>query len=87
LHATASDIVIIVMQRLHQDYLVSHVREQSDWNVISFPAIAEQDEIHAAQTPYGRFRFERKKGDALYPSWESHQTLLVIKQNIGSYNF
>ena len=80
-------IVIIVMQRLHQDDLVGHVLEQGDWDVLSFPAIAEQDEIHTAQTPYGPFRFERKKGEVLDPIRESLQTLLAIKQNIGSYNF
>ena len=80
-------IVIIVMQRLHQDDLVGHVLEQSDWDVLSFPAIAEQDEIYTVQTPYGPFRFERKKGEVLDPNRESLQTLLAIKQNINSYNF
>jgi len=52
-----------------------------------FPAIAEQDEIHTAQTPYSPFRFERKRGDVLDPSRESLQTVLATKQSINSYNF
>ena len=35
--------IIIIMQRLHQDDLVGHVLEQEDWEVLSFPAIAEED--------------------------------------------
>src|SRR6266404_9711425 len=38
--------IIIVMQRLHADDLVAHVREHESWNVLSFPAIAEQDETY-----------------------------------------
>jgi hypothetical protein len=36
--------IIIVMQRLHQDDLVGHVLSRDDWTVLSFPAIAEEDE-------------------------------------------
>ena len=42
------------MQRLHEDDLVGHVLEQEQWEVVSFPAIAEQDETFPIETPYGR---------------------------------
>jgi hypothetical protein len=42
---------ILIMQRLHQDDLVGHVLEREPWEVISFPAIAEQDECHIIDTP------------------------------------
>ena len=35
------------MQRLHEDDLVGHVLGQEAWEVVSFPAIAEADEVHA----------------------------------------
>src|SRR5271167_2580515 len=41
--------IIILMQRLHQEDLVGHVLEQEPWDVLSFPAIAEQDEIFAIE--------------------------------------
>ena len=44
LNDKANGCIIIIMQRLHQDDLVGHVLEQEDWEVLSFPAIAEQDE-------------------------------------------
>ena len=39
-------VIIIVMQRLHQDDLVGHVMAQENWEVLSFPAIAQEDELH-----------------------------------------
>lgn len=79
--------IIIVMQRLHQDDLVGHVLGQGHWEVISFPAIAETDEIHLIESPLGRRRFVRKAGDALQPERESKATLLNIRRTIGEYNF
>src|SRR5690242_10740982 len=36
--------IVIIMQRLHEGDLVGHVLGQEDWEVLSFPAIAEADE-------------------------------------------
>jgi hypothetical protein len=36
--------IVMIMQRLHEDDLVGHVLTQEPWEVISFPAIAEEDE-------------------------------------------
>jgi hypothetical protein len=52
--------IIIVMQRLHADDLVAHVQQHESWDVLSFPAIAEQDETYKVWTPYGRMRFHRE---------------------------
>jgi hypothetical protein len=43
--------IIIVMQRLHADDLVAHVQEHESWELLSFPAIAEQDETYNSQHP------------------------------------
>src|ERR1700757_2306454 len=37
--------IVIIMQRLHEDDLVGHVLAQEPWEVLSFPAIAETDEM------------------------------------------
>jgi len=87
LNSKENGSIIIVMQRLHQDDLVGHVLEQGHWEVISFPAIAEMDEIHLIESPLGRRRFVRKTGDALQPERESKATLLNIRRTIGEYNF
>src|SRR5207237_7088493 len=36
--------IVIIMQRLHEDDLVGHVLGQEQWEILSFPAIAEKDE-------------------------------------------
>ncbi len=43
--------IVIVMQRLHEDDLAGHVLGQGGWEVVSFPAVAEDDEAHAIETP------------------------------------
>src|SRR5271156_5523103 len=67
--------IIIIMQRLHEDDLVGRVLEQENWEVVSFPAIAEQDEEHLIRTPFGSKRFTRREGDLLHPERESRETL------------
>lgn len=79
--------IVIVMQRLHQDDLVGHVLEQGDWEVLSFPAIAEVDEVHQYETLLGKRSFTRKLGEALHPARESLETLRTIRSSIGEYNF
>jgi hypothetical protein len=34
--------IVLIMQRLHEDDLVGHVLEQEEWEVVSFPAIADR---------------------------------------------
>jgi predicted phage terminase large subunit-like protein len=79
--------IILIMQRLHEDDLVGHVLGQEEWEVLSFPAIAEQDESFVIDTPYGRRRFTRSAGEILHPARESRQTLETIRRTIGEYNF
>jgi hypothetical protein len=88
LNSKEDGIIIIVMQRLHQDDLVGHVLERGeDWDVLSFPAIAEADERHVVDTVFGPFVYSRKTGEVLDSKRESLQTLLNTKQLIGSYTF
>ncbi len=87
LNSKENGIIIIVMQRLHQDDLVGHVMDQQDWEVLSFPAIAEEDEVHLIENAWGRRRFERKAGEVLQPDRESRLTLESIRRTIGEYNF
>jgi predicted phage terminase large subunit-like protein len=79
--------IIIVMQRLHEDDLVGHVLDLEPWKVIRLPAIAEQDETHVIETPYGTRRFERREGDALHPEREPLEILRHIRETQGEYNF
>jgi predicted phage terminase large subunit-like protein len=79
--------IVIIMQRLNEDDLVGHVLAQEDWEVLSFPAIAEAAETHEIETIWGRQCFTRRQGEALHPDREPLETLARIRRTIGEYNF
>lgn len=87
LNSKENGSILIVMHRLHQDDLVGHVLDRETWEVLSFPAIAEIDQVMFAEAPYGRRRYVRKVGDVLHPQWESREALDQIRKTIGEYNF
>lgn len=69
--------VIVMLTRWHLDDLVGRLLEQEreggeKWQIINYPAIAEQDEPH------------RKTGEALHPERYPIDALLRIKQAVGS---
>jgi predicted phage terminase large subunit-like protein len=79
--------IILIMQRLHEDDLVGHVRGLELWKEIRLPAIAEEDETHEIQTPYGTSRFQRRDGEALHSEREPLDVLNRIRETLGEYNF
>ena len=79
--------IVLIMQRLHEDDLVGHVLAMEAWKTVRFPAIAEEDEVHSIQTPYGPRRFARRAGEALHPEREPIEVLNHLRQAQGEYNF
>ena len=82
-----SGCIILIMQRLHEDDLVGHVLQQGGWHLLKFPAIAEEDETHIIQSPYGPRTFYRRSGEALHPDREPLEVLARIRETQGEYNF
>ena len=72
---------------MHEDDLVGHVLEQEPWEVLSFPAIAEEDEAHQIETIWGTRCFTRRPGEALHPEREPLDTLERIRRTLGEYHF
>lgn len=86
-----SGVVIVIMQRWHTDDLVGRLLEEQekqreagelteDWEIINFPAIAEEDETY-----FGRIT--RKVGDVLWPNKFPLQVLENIRNVQGTYNW
>jgi hypothetical protein len=75
--------IILIMHRLHEDDLVGHVLAQEDWEVVRFPAIAEEDERHTIDTLRGPKVFSRRQGEALHPAREPLPMLEQIRKTIG----
>ena len=82
-----SGAIVIIMQRLHEDDLIGHVLAQEPWEIVRFPAIAEEDEVHRIETILGMRTFVRRSGEALHPEREPLDTLARIRHTIGEYNF
>jgi len=83
--------VVVIMQRWNQKDLVARLLEDEkrrkeagevteNWEVINFPAIAEEDE-------YVEEKLVRKEGEPLWPSKFPLKVLDNIQQTQGIYNF
>src|SRR5438067_4635917 len=83
----SSGAIVIIMQRLNEDDLIGHVLAQEPWEVLRFPAIAEEDEIHEIETILEPKCFTRRQGQALHPDREPLEVLDRIRRTIGEYNF
>ncbi|HEY3777327.1 MAG TPA: phage terminase large subunit [Rhizomicrobium sp.] len=79
--------IVIVMQRLHEDDLIGHVVANGGWELLSFPAIAEEDARWTVETAYGPRTFARKAGEVLHAGRESADTLARLKAQMGSAAF
>jgi predicted phage terminase large subunit-like protein len=80
-------VIIIIMQRLHEDDLVGHVLEHEEWDLVRLPAIAEDDETHTIISPHRARVVRRSRGEALHPERESLDTLEHLRRTLGEYNF
>jgi predicted phage terminase large subunit-like protein len=87
LNSKDNGVIILVMQRLHQGDLVGEVMEREPWEVLSLPAIAQQDESHLIESRFGNSTFARKAGEALHPERDTVETYRKIRETVGEYNF
>ena len=77
-------VIILVMQRLHQEDLAGLVIERGGWHQLNLPAIATDDQA----VPIGPLELHhRQAGSILHPERESAETLEEIKTGIGSLQF
>lgn len=89
LNDMANGNIIIIMQRVHWDDLCGHLLEEMkqgtgyDWKLLSFPAIAEDDEEYEID---GK-KFWRRRGESLNPSRMPVDALQKIKETMGNVYF
>ena len=77
-------VMIVIMQRLHEEDLTAILEKQGGWEVLSLPAIAEKDESFVLSD--GRI-VGRKAGEVLNPEHEPLEVLLDLKKAMTEYNF
>jgi hypothetical protein len=66
------DVIILVMQRLHVDDLVGHVRDKDRWTVLEMPAIAERELTYEIRNGE---HYTRPAGEVLHEARDDRQTL------------
>ena len=79
-------IIILVMQRLHEEDLAGHLLEQGGWHHLDLPAIATEDQVIRIGSDPGELH-HRKEGALLHPEREPRAALDRIKTDIGSLAF
>lgn len=87
LNRQAEGAIIIVMQRFHVDDLVAHVQETENWRVLSFSAIAEDNESYEIRDSYQTYLFHRKEGDVLQPALTPRPILDSLRGSMTPYHF
>lgn len=87
LNDKATGCIIIVMQRLHEDDLVGHVLGQEAWEVLSFPAITEEDRTCRITSVLGSRDVTWREGEALHPAREPLATLETLRRVMGERIF
>jgi predicted phage terminase large subunit-like protein len=84
LDSKSEDVIVLVMQRLHEEDLAGYLLEQGRWVHLDLPAIAEDRQV----IPIGPGLVHvREAGDILHPEREPREVLEQIKAAIGSYAF
>lgn len=67
--------------------MIGHVMEVGGFELLSFPAIAQEDEEHVIRTPFSTFTHSRKTGEALHPERESIEVLEKQRMLMGTEVF
>lgn len=77
-------IIILVMQRLHEEDLSGKLLAAGGWRHLDLPAIAIADQT----ITIGHNRtYHRREGDVLHPEREPRETLDAIKRELGTLTF
>jgi predicted phage terminase large subunit-like protein len=77
-------VLIVVMQRLHEDDLIGHIMQGGGWEVIKIPVLAEEDlDYHASDNAVHHF----KKGDFLQPELFGQKEFDDLRNSMGTANF
>ena len=77
--------IVVIMQRLHEDDLVGHVTAAGEWEVVSIPAIATEDQRYQL-SDHPAHVHGRRAGEVLYPR-EPRDVLENIRRTQGSLTF
>jgi predicted phage terminase large subunit-like protein len=76
-------VIILVMQRLHQNDLTGYLLAKGGWEHLSLPALELKDTTYC----FGNFYKERKAGELLHAAREDAELIARAKIELGSHAF
>lgn len=76
-------VMIVIMQRLHENDLTGHLLRKGNWEHLCLPLIAEKEEEHKIHD----FYYRRDVGEMLHKERIDEHTLKAIKIDAGPYAF
>jgi predicted phage terminase large subunit-like protein len=81
----ALDVIVVVMQRLHEQDLTGHLLEQQRWEHLCILAEAERNEVWTS--PVKKTVTMRSPGDLLWPERFPKKVIEDVKVRLGSYGY
>lgn len=84
LNNKSEDVMILIMQRLHEEDLAGYVLEHEGWTHLNIPAIAEERQVIRIADNQVHVRHEN---DVLHPERDPIDILNDLKSSLGSYAF
>lgn len=85
LNNQATGAIIVVMQRLHSADFCAHIQAGEEWEVVSLPLVADEDEIFEITNLYGRRVIGRKTGEVLEPRLFPPEKLDELREAVTDY--
>lgn len=76
-------VIVVVMQRLHQNDLTGHLLDKGGWEHLCLPGVAEVKTI----VDFGRVKVTREQGSLLHEAREGAKEIQRQKVEMGSYGF
>lgn len=75
--------IVLIMQRLHEDDLVAHVKEQENWQELCIPAMAQDRTIYRTGEKEDDV-YVREVGELIDPKREDQKVLNQLQRTLGS---
>ena len=80
-----NDVIVVVMQRLHEEDLTGHLIAKGGWEQVSIPVIAPEKKTYIF--PVTEKKKTMNQGDVLHPEREGAKVLDELKVAMGSFGF
>ncbi len=83
LNNQANDVIIVNMQRLHEDDVTGHLLEKGGWEHLCLPAVNDRRRVISL----GNFKKVFEDGELLHPERLPKKVLTSLEHDLGSFDY